>query len=46
MKKYVQLELTILVFDTDIVTASNEQLLDGNKFGWSTTDVIGGFEND
>ena len=42
MKSYVQLELTIFTFEEDIVTASNEQLLDGNKFGWSSTETIGG----
>lgn len=42
MKSYVQLELTIFEFKEDIVAASNEQLLDGNKFGWSPTEIIGG----
>lgn len=42
MKSYVQLELTICKFIEDIVTSSNEQLLDGNDFGWSSTGIIGG----
>ncbi len=42
MKKYEILELTIDVFEEDIVTASNESFLDGSNFGWSSSDVIGG----